>query len=416
MSTLQRMLTSSLAFTTMTKPTLRGIIFDMDGTLTKPNLDWGEMYRRCGVPLGQDILEAVKHMEESKASAAHAIIEEMEEEGRRTLQLTPGALEFGRWLNSHGVPMAIVTRNTAQTVDTFVNNCWMTGSSDAVPTVSGFSPMISRDSHDELPFKPHPASAEYIAKGWSLELPTKDIVMVGDSPSNDIVFGKNAGISTALVDTGRRHGEVGEEEKADFLVEHLWQLPRELWQSFAIEGPLGSDMVLHKYSAPEPKSLAAIAAFKGDLNTLSSLSEHELTTADDGSGNTALIWAADAGQADAVEMLLETYLQSNKGQVDARGFLGATAVSRASRRGHVDTLRLLLERGRANPDIANDKMQYPLHFAAFKKHPDAVSTLMKYGANTLVLDRKGRTPAEDTSDEAIRDAIVKVRDEQLKRT
>ena len=61
-------------------------------------------------------------------------------------------------------------------------------------------------------------------------------------------------------------------------------------------------------------------------------------------------------------------------------------------------------------------MQYPLHFAAFKKHPDAVSILMKYGANTLVLDRKGRTPAEDTSDEAIRDAIVKVRDEQLKRT
>ena len=28
------------------RPVLRGVIFDMDGTLTKPNLDFTEMYRR----------------------------------------------------------------------------------------------------------------------------------------------------------------------------------------------------------------------------------------------------------------------------------------------------------------------------------------------------------------------------------
>ena len=54
-------------------------------------------------------------------------------------------------------------------------------------------------------------------------------------------------------------------------------------------------------------------------------------------------------------------------------------------------------------------MQSPLHFAAFKKKPTAVAQLLAAGASTLTLDRKGRTPAEDTSDEAIRAAILDAR-------
>ena len=60
-------------------------------------------------------------------------------------------------------------------------------------------------------------------------------------------------------------------------------------------------------------------------------------------------------------------------------------------------------------DIPNDKMQHPLHFAAFKQHPAAVAALLAAGASTMVLDRKGRTPAEDTADEGIRAAILEVR-------
>ena len=59
----------------------------------------------------------------------------------------------------------------------------------------------------------------------------------------------------------------------------------------------------------------------------------------------------------------------------------------------------------ADPDLPNVKLQYPLHFAAFKHKPEAVRVLLQHGASPLSLDRKGRTPAEDTSDGAIRDAI-----------
>ena len=39
-------------------PRLRGVVFDLDGTLTVQNLDFAELYRRAGVPLGEDILSA----------------------------------------------------------------------------------------------------------------------------------------------------------------------------------------------------------------------------------------------------------------------------------------------------------------------------------------------------------------------
>ena len=65
---------------------LRGVVFDMDGTLTVPNLDFGLMYQRCGVDRSQDILAAIEVMPPAEKAAAQAIVEEMEEEGRRTLQ------------------------------------------------------------------------------------------------------------------------------------------------------------------------------------------------------------------------------------------------------------------------------------------------------------------------------------------
>ena len=56
-------------------------------------------------------------------------------------------------------------------------------------------------------------------------------------------------------------------------------------------------------------------------------------------------------------------------------------------------------------DIPNDKCQFPLHFAAFKQHAAAVRVLLEQGAATLVLERKGRTPAEDTSNVSLAEEI-----------
>ena len=62
------------------RPVLRGVVFDMDGTLTIPNLDFKKMYSRCGVDLSDDLLAAIARMPAEQAAAANAVIGEMEAE------------------------------------------------------------------------------------------------------------------------------------------------------------------------------------------------------------------------------------------------------------------------------------------------------------------------------------------------
>lgn len=376
-------------------PKLKGVIFDMDGTLTVPNLDFERMYARCGVPITEDILLAISAMPIDKKTAANLVIEEMEEEGRRTLKLAPGVIEMAVWLESHKVPCAMVTRNTRATTDVFFKNIWTAAGLNPFPIV------VSRDM--SLPPKPDPTSLAYIAGKWGVSLPSDELVMVGDSPSNDIGFGKAAGVTTALVDSGRSHLEEGKFVSeggggADICVQSLALLPRQLWLRYHIDGPLGSGVPLLKYETPVPSGGASIAAATGDLATLSTMLFDELNK-QDVTGNTPLIWAADAGHLSCVEKLLAMRVS-----LDTRGYLGSTACTRASRKGNIAVLRALCIAG-ANSDMPNDKMQYPLHFAAFKKHPEAVDVLLAHGANPLVLDRKGRTPSEDTSDESIKNVL-----------
>jgi len=275
-----------------------------------------------------------------------------------------------------------------------VSNLWHPGG------LRAFDPAISRDSHANLPAKPDPASLLAIAEAWGVPLPSGELIMVGDSPSNDVAFGQAAGVATALVDSGRRYVEGGSDGGADIRVDCLLYLPRQLWQAFHIDGPLGTAAPLVKLTPPVPSSKASTAAALGDLAALEQLSALERNEADPASSNTPLIWAADSGQAECVSLLLAT----DGVDANARGFLGATACSRASRKGHAECLRVLLaghSPAAVNSDIPNDKLQYPLHFAAFKQHPECVDVLLAAGTNPLVLDRKGRTPAQDTADESI---------------
>ena len=107
----------SSSSTSTGRPPLTGAVFDMDGTISVPNLDFKVMYERCGVPMSEDLLRSIAAMPANQATAANAVIDEMEAEGRRTLQLEKGAKELASWLAFHGVPMALVTRNSALTVD-----------------------------------------------------------------------------------------------------------------------------------------------------------------------------------------------------------------------------------------------------------------------------------------------------------
>ena len=404
--------------TTASKPMLRGVVFDMDGTLTVPNLDFSEMYRRCGVPLDHDLLRAIEEMPEPQAAAAHDVISEMEAEGRRTLSLMAGTAPFCMWLHRHKIPMAIVTRNTAETVEHL---------HDALCVPAGlpcFAPDVSRDTIN-IPPKPDAAAMRHIADRWGVSC-GPELLMVGDSPSNDVAFGKAAGVTTALLDTGRRYLEskagkgldgAGATD-ADLVVHNLADLPKLLWQRYELGVGTPAAPQLTKYPPPTPISAACVAAAGGDVNALRALPTGALSVADD-SENSPLIFAANNGHADAVRTIVSriaekgTYISATTphalvpAALNARGYLGATALCRASARGHLEVVEILLAASPAiDADTPNAKMQSPLHFAAFKRHPEVVQALLNAGASPVSLDRKGRTPAEDTADAAIRETLV----------
>lgn len=355
------------------KPLLRGVVFDLDGTLTVQNLDFKVMHERCGVPAGQDLLQAVAGMNGADRHRAEEIIEEMEAEGRRTLQLATGVIELGKFLQWWSLPTAIVTRNTQETVQSLHDQLWCPHS------LPKFWPAVGREF---VPPKPHPAALEMIAWQWDVSL-GPELLMVGDSPSNDIAFGKAAGVSTVLVDPEGQHRQCQSTMGADFVVDSLAELPRILWQQFRIEGPC-----VVKKLPPIPANAACHAAAQGDVSALTAMDFKDLAASDE-TGNTPLIWAADSGNLGAVELLLSAGVDDT-----AKGFLGNSALSRACRRGDESILRLLLARSTKVIDLPNDKLQTPLHFAAFYQHLRVVQLLLDVGASTTAVDCKGRTPAE----------------------
>ena len=100
---------------------LHGIIFDMDGTLTVPVLDFKLIRQMINCPLSSDILGFVSQLDEPAKSEAHKTIKEWEEEGNKNLKLQPHLHDLFQLLkHSLGLRTALLTRNNRSGVDCFV--------------------------------------------------------------------------------------------------------------------------------------------------------------------------------------------------------------------------------------------------------------------------------------------------------
>ena len=184
-------------------PPLRGVIFDMDGTLTAPAIDFAEMRRRLGIPAG-DILVTINAWSEADRLAAYAIIEEIEEKARRELVLQPGLHELMALLDERAIRKAIVTRNTARTVAHLLRHMNTT-----------FSEIVTREFE---PFKPHPEPALHICRQWRIA--PACVLMVGDY-RDDLLCGRAAGTRTCLL-RNERNGDFA--SLADHVVADLYEL------------------------------------------------------------------------------------------------------------------------------------------------------------------------------------------------
>lgn len=171
----------------MQRTTLRGLIFDLDGTLVIQELDFEAIRREIGLTGGTPLLEALADMEGAAAARAWEILRDHERRAAESARPHAGVVEFLRWLDERGLRRGLLSRNSRQSIQRVLQRCGL-----------HFDTIVARE---DAPFKPNPHGIWQICEAWQV-LPA-EVLMVGDYLF-DLQAGRNAGARTALVTHGRQ--------------------------------------------------------------------------------------------------------------------------------------------------------------------------------------------------------------------
>lgn len=186
----------------MTKA-FQGVIFDMDGTLTRPTLDFAAIRRELGLGPG-DVAHQIQALPADQQRAAWAIIERHEEEAMLRQELQEGAAALLADLRRDGCRLGIVTRNARRSVDHLCRRFHLE-----------FDAVVAR----EFPYmKPHPEVILHILRIWAM--PPQAVLTVGDYV-HDLDCGRAAGTATCFFHNA---GHTFHGAGADFVVSSMQQL------------------------------------------------------------------------------------------------------------------------------------------------------------------------------------------------
>jgi HAD superfamily hydrolase (TIGR01509 family) len=163
------------------------IIFDMDGTITRPYLDFAAMRRALGLANPDVlILDFIESLPDAERERANAVLDDFEAEAADNVEPQEGALEVLAALRQRGIKTAIFTRNSRKSVEIVLEKLGLV-----------FDEIVTRDDAPAKPLKPHPAAILALMDKYGLE--SEQALMVGDF-TLDITAGRRAGIRTVLLD------------------------------------------------------------------------------------------------------------------------------------------------------------------------------------------------------------------------
>jgi HAD superfamily hydrolase (TIGR01509 family) len=184
---------------------IRGIIFDLDGTLVDSGLDFEQMRREMGLPPGVPILEGIKELSQAEAERCRRILHEHEWAGCQRGTLLPGAAELLAAIGEWGLPVGIVTRNSRDVSLATLRQLRV-----------NYDVLLTRD---DGPIKPDPWPVLAICRRW--QVPPEQAVMIGDFRF-DVEAGRAAGTRTVLL-AGVEPASYPNEEGADLVLSSLVQ-------------------------------------------------------------------------------------------------------------------------------------------------------------------------------------------------
>lgn len=161
---------------------VKGVMFDLDGTLASSNPDFDSLCVELGISRGQDILQWLDAIDcpDHKASA-NAIIHRHELESSATAEWIPGAQALVDYLHEAGLPTAILTRNIRQAAGVTLGriNCSITS-------------VLTRE---DAPAKPSPEGILIMCREWGID--PAECLYVGDYLF-DLQTAANAGAISLL--------------------------------------------------------------------------------------------------------------------------------------------------------------------------------------------------------------------------
>lgn len=185
---------------------INAVIFDLDGTLTKPLLDFNQIRAEMGISQeSADILTAIATMPSAQQQKAHQILFEHEQYAAQNCRLNDGAAGVIEKLKASGLPIGLLTRNTME-------NAQLVAQTHGLE----FDAMLDRDSG---PAKPDGFGVRKLCETFGTA-PGQTLV-VGDF-LHDLLAARNAGAIAVLLKTHPKADEF--EEFADYSIYHLGEI------------------------------------------------------------------------------------------------------------------------------------------------------------------------------------------------
>jgi HAD superfamily hydrolase (TIGR01549 family) len=160
---------------------IRGVIFDMDGTLTTMCFDFAAIKAEANVG-DVDLLDYLACAQGAERERIHQIILKYEKIAAARTKLNRGARTVLRGLRQRRLPTALLTRNSRRSVDLVCRRLGLT-----------FDIAISRE---DGPYKPSPEPIRNIARRWGVT--PAEVLMVGDYKW-DVLCAHNAGAPCAVL-------------------------------------------------------------------------------------------------------------------------------------------------------------------------------------------------------------------------
>lgn len=183
---------------------IRGVIFDMDGTLTTMCFDFAAIKSEAKVG-DVDLLDYLGSVHGAERERIHRIILKFEKIAAARTKLNRGARTVLRGLRQRRLPTALLTRNSRQSVDLVCRRLDL-----------DFDISVSRE---DGPYKPSPEPIRNIARRWGAK--TDEVLMVGDYKW-DVLCARNAGAPCAVLVEGDVMPEWGKDAK--FVIRRLTEV------------------------------------------------------------------------------------------------------------------------------------------------------------------------------------------------